>query len=172
MPGIVMHIGCVIKLIYVAVLNDMKLKDYRPHLRDYLRKPSDYRHTDKVYSLVIVLLCSKKSGSKFKPFKQESLDKHTHKHTNIRTLPSALSPRFAVDKKIEKKMGPLLSLPVQFVWLAHVCHFLSVCLSGHDQKSDWIKGPVQVGLCALPTVISQSTQKYDLFLFRLWNIKS
>ncbi len=46
----------------------MQLKADRPYPRGYLHKPPDYRHTDKVYRLVMILFCSKLEGKG--PFKK------------------------------------------------------------------------------------------------------
>ena len=63
-------------------LHSGKLKADRPHPRNYPHMPTDHRHTDKHFRLVMTLLCSK----------QESAHRQMDGQTDGQTLPSTLSP--------------------------------------------------------------------------------
>ncbi len=87
-------------IVGVTVSKTMKkLKADRPHPRNYPWTPTDFRHTDNHLRLVMVFVarCCTRQSRAPKPFKQESSDKQTHGRTDGRTLPSTLSPCFAVD---------------------------------------------------------------------------
>ncbi len=84
------------------MLGNILLKADRPHPRNHPHTLTDYRHTDNPLGLVMGVCCSllhsAKPRSKVKRFSQESAHRRTDGQTDGRTLPSTLSPRFAVDK--------------------------------------------------------------------------
>ena len=78
----------------------IELKADGPHLRNYPHTPTDYRYTDIPLRLLPFVafgkaepLISTAAHQKF-----ESAHRRTNGRTDRWTLPSTLSPRFAVDK--------------------------------------------------------------------------
>ncbi len=91
------------------------LKADRPHWRDYQQTPTDYRHTDNHFRLVLVvvaLCCTRQSRAPNPRVKRESTDKQIHTRTNrrmdikknqvrIKTDPSA--QKWPTLKKLQQK---------------------------------------------------------------------
>ncbi len=83
----------------------MELKADRPHPRNYPHTPTDHRHTDKHFRLVMTFLCSKVAVFN----RRAHTDKRTDRRTDGRYQVHYL-PRFAVDKNVDISGWPLYEI--------------------------------------------------------------
>ncbi len=83
----------------------MKLKADQPCSRDYLPKPSDYRHTEKYQYIgtIMIILCSILEGNCVLLHLARARTQ-TNGQTGGKTLLSLLSPCFAVTNNDDAKL--------------------------------------------------------------------